>query len=80
MRRSARRLTWSAEELAHACDLVVKGLEDRTPFAGNPAFIEAMQTTANLLRGNGDNVRHVGFSSRRDGLYLMIKVKEIESE
>lgn len=72
------RRTWTIGELAHACDIMAHGLRDRTPFSGNPAFIEAMETTANLLRGDASKVRKIQLSARRDGTYLLIKVKESE--
>lgn len=77
MRRSGQHLTWSAEQLAHACDVVVQGLRDRTPFNGNPTFIDAMETAAKLLRGDSSKIRDVRCSARQDGMYLMIKVKEL---
>lgn len=78
MGHSTKQLTWSTEQLAHACDVVVHGLRDQTPFDGNPAFIDAMETCAKLLRGNAENVRDSGYSSRQDGTYLFVRVKDLK--
>lgn len=79
--KRGRPLIWSVAELAHACDVVVQGLRDRTLFDSNPTFIEAMETAAKLLRGDATNIRGpLTYSARRDGTYLLVKVKEATND
>jgi len=66
-------MRWTTKQLAHACDVVVDGLQSGTAFDGNPAFIEAFEVLGRLLRGDATGIKDAGYSSRRDGTYLLIK-------
>lgn len=68
---------WTMEKLAHVCDVAATGVESRTPFAGNPAFVEGLRMAAKVLRGDvGGNIVKVRISERSDGRYLLLKLKD----
>lgn len=67
---------WTLEQLAHACSVAAYGVESRTPFAGNPDFVDALKLAAKVLRGDLDqNITRVRISERADGTYLLLKLR-----